>query len=77
MLIAVGLGKYFQASFGEKFSPMRLLLSNCGLKMPESPRAISFTPLGKNLSMKSDYLYSAFYFASIRESASHANELTV
>ena len=47
MLIEVALGKYFRASFGEKFSPVRLLLSNCGLKMPESLRAISFTPLGK------------------------------
>ena len=47
MLIEVGLGKYFQVSFGEKISPVRLLLSNCGLKMPESPGAISFTPLGR------------------------------
>lgn len=49
MLIEVGLGQHFQTPFEEKFSPVRLLLPNCGLKIPESPRAVSFTPLGKSL----------------------------
>lgn len=43
-----GFGATFSSISWKKFSAVRLFLPNCGLKMPETPRAVSFTPAGRS-----------------------------